>query len=165
MSKKDDFEEYEVKNEVYKEWSLTLKYFLALYKRKNAFTLSKAKQGGYESGASTIDHTPSSNTSSITSVLESIASTSTRSTIVSNLEMPYKADNYIASLEEELAATKEKAAGNLIDPIFQLIEELRLQRKQTEDFLKKLAATATPTLNPTTLANLCKGLGRYKDMM
>ena len=67
--------------------------------------------------------------------------------------MPYKADDYIATLKEELAAMKEKAAGNFIDPTSQLLEELRLQGKQTEDFLTKLVATATPTPTLTTLTN------------
>ena len=74
--------------------------------------------------------------------------------------MPYKADDYIATLKEELAATKEKAAGNFIDPTSQLLEELRLQGKQTEDFLTKLVATATPIPTLTTPTNPCKGLGR-----
>ena len=65
LFKEDKLEEYELKNAADWEWSLTLKYFLALYERKNAFTLDKSKRGGYELVASTIDRTPSSNTSSI----------------------------------------------------------------------------------------------------
>ena len=47
LFKEDTIEEYELKNAADREWSLTLKYFLAIYERKNAFTLAKAKRGVY----------------------------------------------------------------------------------------------------------------------
>ena len=58
LFKEDKLEEYELKNAADWEWSLTLKYFLALYECKNSFTLYRAKQGEYELVASTIYHTP-----------------------------------------------------------------------------------------------------------
>ena len=83
------------------------------------------------------------------------------------------------ALEEELAETKDKtaaavdtgtrkhitAAGNLVDTTSQRIEEIRLQLKQMEDQLTKMAATGTTTPTPKTPSKPRKRQVMEKIMM
>ena len=99
--------------------------------------------------------------------------------VVSHLDAPYSAADYIADLEEELAdrtsaaaaeSAAELAAAAITTPVDQttlLVEELRFQHKQNEDLVARLTVMAggrTPAPQPDTPAPARTG-GRPADIM
>jgi hypothetical protein len=146
MYKSDYFTEeqmtkYEILSDLNKVWDKTLAHFMELFSLRKAYGDDRAANSGSESAAHIHDHA------------------STHSIITDNTESELTRDLYIESLEESLAAAREKYALDAtthtpvpptFDPLTLLQEALAKQRKQVSDIMAQ---------NAKLIATLSKGCG------
>ena len=146
MYKSDYFTEehmtkYEILSDSNKVWDKTLAHFTELFSLRKAYGNDRAANSGFESAAHIHDHA------------------SAHSILTDNTESELTRDLYIESLEESLAAAREKYALDAtthtpvpptFDPLTLLQEALAEQRKQVSDIMAQ---------NAKLIATLSKGGG------
>jgi hypothetical protein len=140
MYKSDYFTEeqmtkYEILSDANKVWDKTLTHFTELFSLRKAYSDDKAANSGFENAAHVRDHS------------------SARSVTTANTESDFTRDLYIESLEESLAAARERFASDTttstptlpqaFDPIALLQTELAEQRKQISDVMAQNAKLIT----------------------